>query len=105
MCRSSFETHQRALVSAEHGVGEGRARAVVTGHETSVETPCAPYYLQRIHAKIHLEVWQSLPVLTLFGRSYIETSVSCFSMREDAEDLSSMITMLFVLAASCLRCS
>lgn len=33
------ETYQQAFISAEHGVGKGWARAVVTGHKTSVQMP------------------------------------------------------------------
>lgn len=46
-----LQTHQKAVVSAQHAVAEGWTRAVVAGHEASVQTPGASCHLGRIQAK------------------------------------------------------
>lgn len=48
------ETHQQALVSAEHGVAEGWARTVVTGLKACVQMSRASHYLQNIHTSCGL---------------------------------------------------
>lgn len=50
-----LETHQKAVVSAQHGVAEGWTRTVVTRRKASVQTPGASCHLGRIHAK-HVKI-------------------------------------------------
>ena len=59
LANSLFGTHQQALVPAEHGVGEGRARAVVTGNKAGVQTSRASHHLTD-SCKVHLNMRQCL---------------------------------------------
>lgn len=51
LCAAAGETHQETLVSVQDGVGEGRARAVVTGNKDSVQTLRSSRNLWQIQAK------------------------------------------------------
>lgn len=90
---------QQALVSTEHSVGKGWARAVVAGHKAGVQTSRASHYLQQIHAK-HIKISGKIVCMDPVRKIIHRTGMTSLYVKGDVHR-STMTTMLFVLAASC----